>query len=67
MKLEDIIPLIEGDYEVYHGENYIDEYRAKESITFDSQYKHLRDKKVVSVSCKENRNSTKNIVSVVVE
>lgn len=67
MKLEVLLPLIKGDYEVYCGNEYIDEYKENESIVLDSKYNTLRNKEVVSISCSENRNASKNILSIVVE
>ncbi|MGV3076433.1 hypothetical protein ACEE21_15245 [Clostridium baratii] len=67
MKLGDLVPLIKGDYEIYKGKEYIDEYKENESVTLDGRYKNIKDKMVVSISCDENRSATKNILSIIEE
>lgn len=68
MKLSDVLSSIKGDYEVYEGDTYIDEYRRGESIEWETKlYRRLKDKEVVSIGCVENRNNTKSIISIVVE
>lgn len=68
MKLSDVLSRIKGDYEIYEGGTYIDEYRRGESIEWETKlYRRLKDKEVVSIGCVENRNNTKSIISIVVE
>lgn len=68
MKLSDVLPRIQGDYEVYEGDTYIDEYRRGESIEWETKlYRRLKDKEVVSIGCVENRNNIKSIISIVIE